>query len=75
MYCISLFVGGPLNIAALYKFLPFWRGQLGDHPKSGSQITLLKMHLNIADLITVFIYAPSQIIWMITFQVEWYHWG
>lgn len=38
--------------------------------RSVSQINLLRIHLNIADLMTMFIYSTSQIIWMITFQVS-----
>lgn len=37
--------------------------------RSSAQITLLRLHLNIADLLTMFVYTTSQIIWMLTFQV------
>ncbi|VDN54491.1 unnamed protein product [Dracunculus medinensis] len=63
IYIICLCIGGPLN---LISFIRSYRNYISD--RSRSQILLLRLHLNIADLLTMFIYTPTQIIWMTTFQ-------
>uniref|UniRef100_A0A915ESK3 G-protein coupled receptors family 1 profile domain-containing protein n=1 Tax=Ditylenchus dipsaci TaxID=166011 RepID=A0A915ESK3_9BILA len=72
IYTICLCVGGPLNLLSFRKLLSNFnkRGGKISSSKSGAQITLLKLNLNVADLITMFVYTLSQIIWMITYQ--WY---
>ncbi|KAI1719741.1 7 transmembrane receptor (rhodopsin family) domain-containing protein [Ditylenchus destructor] len=77
IYTVCLCIGGPLNLFSFRKLLRNfnWRPGPGGamasaSSKSGAQITLLKLNLNVADLITMFIYTLSQIIWMITYQ--WY---
>lgn len=42
----------------------------GAAARSAAQIMLLRLNLNIADLLTMFVYTLSQIIWMITYQVN-----
>ncbi|KAL3083007.1 hypothetical protein niasHS_010809 [Heterodera schachtii] len=72
IYSLCLLVGGPLNLLSFRKLLTtqLSRGFSSRSSFNSSQITLLKLHLNIADLITMFIYTLSQIIWMISYQ--WY---
>ncbi|CAJ0920987.1 unnamed protein product, partial [Mesorhabditis belari] len=65
LYFVAFFVGGPLNVMSIFKLLRARRTL--KHP---SALLLLRLHLNIADLITLFIYIPKQIIWLITFA--WY---
>ncbi|CAP21156.2 Protein CBR-GNRR-5 [Caenorhabditis briggsae] len=66
IYVIVFFVGGPLNLMALSRSLrAFSRAH-----KAKSQILLLRITLNLADLMTLFLYVPKQIIWLITYQ--WY---
>ncbi|CAL2044407.1 CBN-GNRR-5 protein [Caenorhabditis brenneri] len=66
IYVIVFFIGGPLNLMALSKSL---RAFSRTH-KAKSQILLLRITLNLADLMTLFLYVPKQIIWLITYQ--WY---
>ncbi|KAF7637287.1 G_PROTEIN_RECEP_F1_2 domain-containing protein [Meloidogyne graminicola] len=73
MYSLCLCIGGPLNLFSFYRLIsqirrPIFRQQ----QQFGAQLNLLKLHLNIADLITMFVYTLSQIIWMITYQ---WHFG
>ncbi|KAL3984581.1 7 transmembrane receptor (rhodopsin family) protein [Acanthocheilonema viteae] len=66
IYLLCLCIGGPLNLICFGRsFRLYVNGR-----KQRNQILLLRLHLNIADLLTIFIYTPSQIIWMTTFQ--WY---
>uniref|UniRef100_A0A8R1HMI7 G_PROTEIN_RECEP_F1_2 domain-containing protein n=1 Tax=Caenorhabditis japonica TaxID=281687 RepID=A0A8R1HMI7_CAEJA len=59
-------VGGPMNIVALSNSMK----QFMRTHKAKSQILLLRITLNIADLMTLFLYIPKQVIWLITYQ--WY---
>ncbi|KAI6239296.1 Gonadotropin-releasing hormone receptor [Aphelenchoides fujianensis] len=70
IYTLCLLVGGPLNIVSFYKLWRNFRGSNSMAARSAAQITLLRLHLNIADLLTMFVYSVSQIIWMSTYQ--WY---
>ncbi|CAB3397089.1 unnamed protein product [Caenorhabditis bovis] len=65
MYIVCFLIGGPLNILSLKRSLRAFRAH-----KAKSQILLLRITLNIADLMTLFLYVPKQIIWLITYQ--WY---
>ncbi|CAI4233344.1 unnamed protein product [Auanema sp. JU1783] len=62
LICI-LCVGGPLNVLSFQKSLLAFRNH-----KAKSPILLLRINLNIADLITILVYVPRQIIWMLTYQ-------
>ncbi|CAG9530266.1 unnamed protein product, partial [Cercopithifilaria johnstoni] len=66
IYLLCLCIGGPLNLICFGRSLRLY---VNDR-KQRNQILLLRLHLNIADLLTIFIYTLSQIIWMTTFQ--WY---
>uniref|UniRef100_A0A9J2Q9B6 G-protein coupled receptors family 1 profile domain-containing protein n=1 Tax=Ascaris lumbricoides TaxID=6252 RepID=A0A9J2Q9B6_ASCLU len=66
IYILCLCTGGPLNIISFIRSTRLYRSD----QRNRSQILLLRIHLNIADLLTMFIYTPTQIIWMTTFQ--WY---
>ncbi|TKR60163.1 hypothetical protein L596_027456 [Steinernema carpocapsae] len=66
IYMICLTVGGPLNLFSFYRLIRGYR----KHVSSQTQINLLRLHLNLADLLTLFIFVLSQIIWMTTYQ--WY---
>uniref|UniRef100_A0A0R3RZZ1 G_PROTEIN_RECEP_F1_2 domain-containing protein n=1 Tax=Elaeophora elaphi TaxID=1147741 RepID=A0A0R3RZZ1_9BILA len=66
IYLLCLCIGGPLNLICFGRSI---RLNVNGR-KERNQIVLLRLHLNIADLLTIFIYTPSQIIWMATFQ--WY---
>uniref|UniRef100_A0A183BTK4 G_PROTEIN_RECEP_F1_2 domain-containing protein n=1 Tax=Globodera pallida TaxID=36090 RepID=A0A183BTK4_GLOPA len=85
IYSLCLLVGGPLNLLSFRKLLTaqLSRSSARATFSSSQQITLLKFHLNIADLVTMytfnsrfhisqlqfrFIYTLSQIIWMISYQ-------
>ncbi|OZC12235.1 hypothetical protein X798_00756 [Onchocerca flexuosa] len=65
IYSLCLCIGGPLNLISFNRSFRLYKNR-----KQRNQILFLRLHLNIADLLTIFIYAPSQIIWMTTFQ--WY---
>uniref|UniRef100_A0A0M3IME5 G_PROTEIN_RECEP_F1_2 domain-containing protein n=1 Tax=Ascaris lumbricoides TaxID=6252 RepID=A0A0M3IME5_ASCLU len=65
IYILCLCTGGPLNIISFIRSTRLYRSD----QRNRSQILLLRIHLNIADLLTMFIYTPTQIIWMTTFQV------
>uniref|UniRef100_A0A914ZPF0 G-protein coupled receptors family 1 profile domain-containing protein n=1 Tax=Parascaris univalens TaxID=6257 RepID=A0A914ZPF0_PARUN len=66
IYILCLCTGGPLNIISFIRSTRLYRSD----QRNRSQILQLRIHLNIADLLTMFIYTPTQIIWMTTFQ--WY---
>ncbi|KHN78253.1 Gonadotropin-releasing hormone receptor [Toxocara canis] len=66
IYLLCLCTGGPLNVISFIRSTRLYRSD----QRNRSQILLLRIHLNIADLLTMFIYTPTQIIWMTTFQ--WY---
>ncbi|KAE9548174.1 hypothetical protein FO519_008614 [Halicephalobus sp. NKZ332] len=67
-------IGAPLNLISFYKlFKTFRRSRTGTYSSrlsgaSGGQINLLRLHLNMADLMTIFIYTTSQIGWLTTRQ-------
>uniref|UniRef100_A0A0N4ZTB4 G_PROTEIN_RECEP_F1_2 domain-containing protein n=1 Tax=Parastrongyloides trichosuri TaxID=131310 RepID=A0A0N4ZTB4_PARTI len=65
IYFLSFVIGGPLNIISFYKIYNAFCNS-----KTCTQITLLRLNLNIADLITVFIFAPGQFFWLYFYQ--WY---
>ncbi|CAJ0569427.1 unnamed protein product, partial [Mesorhabditis spiculigera] len=65
LYSVAFFVGGPLNIISFVRLVKALRRL--KHP---SPILLLRLNLNIADLFTLFLYVPKQIIWLIAQQ--WY---
>ncbi|KJH43163.1 7 transmembrane receptor [Dictyocaulus viviparus] len=65
IYFLCFVIGGPLNVISLRRSLSV----LSKH-KANSPILLLRINLNLADLCTLFVYVPKQIIWMITYQ--WY---
>uniref|UniRef100_A0A0K0E135 G_PROTEIN_RECEP_F1_2 domain-containing protein n=1 Tax=Strongyloides stercoralis TaxID=6248 RepID=A0A0K0E135_STRER len=65
IYFFSFVIGGPLNIISFYKIYNVFCNS-----KSCTQIILLRLNLNIADLITVFIFAPGQFFWLYFYQ--WY---
>ncbi|CAI2353111.1 unnamed protein product [Caenorhabditis sp. 36 PRJEB53466] len=66
IYILVFLIGGPLNVMTLYRSLQsFSRAH-----KAKSQILLLRITLNLADLMTLFLYVPKQVIWLITYQ--WY---
>ncbi|CAK5027403.1 unnamed protein product [Meloidogyne enterolobii] len=71
MYSLCLCIGGPLNLFSFRRLISQIRRPIRQQ-QFGSQLLLLKLNLNIADLITMFVYTLSQIIWMITFQ---WHFG
>lgn len=66
IYLLCLCTGGPLNVICFGRS---FRLYVRDR-RQRNQILLLRLHLNIADLLTMFIYTPTQIIWMSTFQVH-----
>uniref|UniRef100_A0A183CWP0 G_PROTEIN_RECEP_F1_2 domain-containing protein n=1 Tax=Gongylonema pulchrum TaxID=637853 RepID=A0A183CWP0_9BILA len=66
IYLLCVCIGGPFNVICFGRSLRLY---MNDR-KQRNQILLLRLHLNIADLLTMFIYTPTQIIWMSTFQ--WY---
>nr|CAD2180143.1 unnamed protein product [Meloidogyne enterolobii] len=72
MYSLCLCIGGPLNLFSFRRLISQIRRPTRQQQQFGSQLLLLKLNLNIADLITMFVYTLSQIIWMITFQ---WHFG
>ncbi len=59
--CLALLIltGGPLNLYAFYKSLHAYRQSSAPH-----HFLWLKLHLNIADLLIIFVYALSQLIWL-----------
>ncbi|CEF62963.1 Gonadotropin-releasing hormone receptor [Strongyloides ratti] len=65
IYFLSFVIGGPLNIISFYKIYNVFC-----NTKNCTQIILLRLNLNIADLITVFIFAPGQFFWLYFYQ--WY---
>lgn len=65
IYFLCFAVGGPLNVIALRRSLRAFRKH-----RARSPILLLRINLNLADLCTLFVYVPKQIIWMLTYQ--WY---
>ncbi|VDD98142.1 unnamed protein product [Enterobius vermicularis] len=65
IYLVCLALGGPLNVLSLISTVRNYR----KNPRYRSQFLLLRMHLNIADSITLFVYTLTQIIWLSTYQV------
>jgi hypothetical protein len=73
IYTICLCIGGPLNVVSFYKLfrnLRSTRSGSAVAARSAAQITLMRLNLNIADLLTMFVYTTSQIVWMLVYQVE-----
>ncbi|CAD5230854.1 unnamed protein product [Bursaphelenchus xylophilus] len=72
IYTVCLLIGGPLNAVSFYRLLKNMKKTKNSATaaRSAAQITLLRLNLNIADLLTMFVYTTSQIIWMVTYQ--WY---
>ncbi|VDN02878.1 unnamed protein product, partial [Thelazia callipaeda] len=66
IYLLCFAIGGPLNVICFGRSFRMYE----KNRKYQNHILLLRLHLNIADLLTIFIYTPTQIIWMATFQ--WY---
>ncbi|MFH4978817.1 hypothetical protein AB6A40_005526 [Gnathostoma spinigerum] len=66
IYILCLCTGGPLNVISIIRTC---KAYLRDR-RGRNQILLLRINLNVADLLTMFIYTPTQIIWMTTYQ--WY---
>ncbi|KAI6202242.1 Gonadotropin-releasing hormone receptor [Aphelenchoides besseyi] len=69
IYGICFLVGAPLNVLSFYRLWCNFRNSTAA-ARSAAQITLLRLNLNIADLLTMFVYTTSQIVWMLTYQ--WY---
>ncbi|CAD6191680.1 unnamed protein product [Caenorhabditis auriculariae] len=65
IYILCFVVGGPLNVLSLHRSLRAFRQH-----KAKSQIMLLRISLNVADLITLFVFVPRQIVWLSVY--EWY---
>ncbi|PIO70725.1 7 transmembrane receptor [Teladorsagia circumcincta] len=65
IYFLCFVIGGPLNVISLRRSLRAF-----SQHKAKSPILLLRINLNLADLCTLFVYVPKQIIWMLTYQ--WY---
>uniref|UniRef100_A0AC35UIF4 G_PROTEIN_RECEP_F1_2 domain-containing protein n=1 Tax=Rhabditophanes sp. KR3021 TaxID=114890 RepID=A0AC35UIF4_9BILA len=60
---MAVLCGGPLNIVTLCKLARAIR-----KTKNCSQIVLLRLNLNIADLIMLFVYVPIHISWIQSYQ-------
>ncbi|OZC10326.1 7 transmembrane receptor [Onchocerca flexuosa] len=56
---ILFIIGGPLNLAA--------HTQITERP-SATRLDILKRHLNYSDLLVLFIYVPSRICWLLTYD-------
>ncbi|VDL63344.1 unnamed protein product [Nippostrongylus brasiliensis] len=65
IYFLCFVIGGPLNVISLRRSLRAF-----SQHKAKSPILLLRINLNLADLCTLFVYVPKQIIWMLTYQVS-----
>lgn len=59
--------GGPLS---LYAFIKAVRAYMDKKRVQRSPVLLLRIHLNIADLLTLYIFVPRQILWMTIYQVK-----
>lgn len=58
MFCF----GAPINLAAFTRLLR--QRSLGRH----GRLNLLKLHLNVTDLMVLFIYVTAQVCWQITYE-------
>ncbi|VIO87126.1 Uncharacterized protein BM_BM7226 [Brugia malayi] len=56
---ILFIIGGPLNLAA--------HTQITERP-SATRLDILKRHLNYSDLLVLFIYVPSRVCWLLTYD-------
>uniref|UniRef100_A0A915Q6L8 G-protein coupled receptors family 1 profile domain-containing protein n=1 Tax=Setaria digitata TaxID=48799 RepID=A0A915Q6L8_9BILA len=56
---ILFIIGGPLNLAAYT--------QIAERP-SATRLDILKRHLNYSDLLVLFIYVPSRVCWLLTYD-------
>jgi hypothetical protein len=66
IYGVVVAVGGPLNLYAFYNTV---RAYLHSTTLA-SRLLVLKISLNIADLLTIFVYSLTQFIWLTTFWVS-----
>lgn len=57
-------VGAPLNLAALSHLM----SEKKTTSAPAARMHLLKLHLNISDLMILFVYTASQICWLITYE-------
>uniref|UniRef100_A0A914VI34 G-protein coupled receptors family 1 profile domain-containing protein n=1 Tax=Plectus sambesii TaxID=2011161 RepID=A0A914VI34_9BILA len=66
IYGVVVAVGGPLNVYAFYNTVRTYV-----HSTTlASRLLVLKISLNIADLLTIFVYSLTQFIWLLTYW--WY---
>lgn len=66
IYVVCLAIGGPLNLYAFANSI----GALINHGSARfNRLLVLRINLNIADLLTMFVYTLTQIVWMSTYQV------
>lgn len=66
IYGIVVLLGGPLNLYAFYNTVRAYT-----HSTSiAYRLLILKISLNIADLITIFVYSLTQFIWLSTYWVS-----
>ncbi|KAL3982522.1 7 transmembrane receptor (rhodopsin family) protein [Acanthocheilonema viteae] len=56
---ILFIIGGPLNLAA--------HTQITERP-TATRLDILKRHLNYSDLLVLFIYVPSRVCWLLTYD-------
>ncbi|PAV75399.1 hypothetical protein WR25_14869 [Diploscapter pachys] len=63
IFCFAL--AAPLNVISLHKTFRAFRAH-----KAKSPILLLRINLNIADIMTIFLFVPKQVIWILTYG--WY---
>ncbi|CAG9539026.1 unnamed protein product [Cercopithifilaria johnstoni] len=56
---ILFIIGGPLNLAA--------HAQITERP-TATRLDILKRHLNYSDLLVLFIYVPSRVCWLLTYD-------
>uniref|UniRef100_A0AC34QA81 G-protein coupled receptors family 1 profile domain-containing protein n=1 Tax=Panagrolaimus sp. JU765 TaxID=591449 RepID=A0AC34QA81_9BILA len=70
IYILVVFfvIGAPLNLISFYKLLRSLRQCRTGSLTGRISINLLRLHLNMADLMTIFIYTTSQIGWLTTRQ-------
>ncbi len=78
-YGLILVIGAPLNLCGFVhsirqyqkRFSNCNRNRTSFRPTAASDLTLLTLHLNLSDLLTIFVYVPSMIGWHLTI----YWWG
>lgn len=67
IYILCLAIGGPLNV---YAFANSMNALVNHGTARFNRLLILRINLNIADLLTMFVYTLTQIVWMSTFQVS-----